>query len=139
MIVVLVACAKRKHDAPAPARDLYLGRTFRAARRYAERQGDWWFILSAKHGLLEPDTVVAPYDMALGDLSASERRAWGHRVVDRLDVTRGDHVIILAGREYTDPIVPLLDRRGLEILIPLAGKNHGERYRWFMRDYGDRQ
>ena len=137
MIVVLVACAKRKHTLPVAARDLYRGRLFRAARRYAERQGDWWFILSAKHGLVEPATVLEPYDLSLDELTARERRAWGRAIVDRLNVGRGDYAVMLAGRRYVDPIAPLLEGRGVHVLTPLAGMASGERYRWFLRDYGD--
>src|SRR3546814_7260194 len=63
--VFLVACVAAKLDRPAPARDLYASPWFQKARAYVERQGGAWFILSAKHGLIAPETVIAPYDETL--------------------------------------------------------------------------
>jgi hypothetical protein len=59
--VGLVACSRLKADRPAPARELYVSPLFRAARAYAERRHGpgRWFILSAHHGLVDPDTVLA--------------------------------------------------------------------------------
>lgn len=76
--VFLVACVAAKLDRPAPARDLYASPWFQKARAYVERQGGAWFILSAKHGLTAPETVIAPYDETLGAMQAGERRqlAW---------------------------------------------------------------
>src|SRR5690606_20391996 len=53
--VILIGCAKRKHPAAAPARDLYASPLFRKGRAYAEHAEVPWFILSAKHGLVAPD------------------------------------------------------------------------------------
>src|SRR3546814_2942975 len=64
--VFLVACVAAKLDRPAPARDLYASPWFQKARAYVERQGGAWFILSAKHGLIAPETVIARYDETLG-------------------------------------------------------------------------
>lgn len=38
---------------------------FRGRRAYVERTCDRWFVLSAKYGLVESETVVAPYDQTL--------------------------------------------------------------------------
>src|SRR3546814_2674569 len=59
---------------PAPARDLYASPWFQKARAYVERQGGAWFILSAKHGLIAPETVIARYDETLGAMKAGARR-----------------------------------------------------------------
>ena len=79
--VGLLACGRLKADRPLPARELYVSPLFRAARAYAERRygPDRWLILSARHGLVDPETVLAPYDLSLHQLSAAERQAWGDR------------------------------------------------------------
>ena len=52
----LISCTKSKRDEPAPPRDLYEPSTlFQKAREYCENTYDEWYILSAKHGLLDPD------------------------------------------------------------------------------------
>lgn len=63
--VFLVSCVAEKRPAPSVARDLYRSPWFLKARGLAEREGAAWFILSAEHGLVEPDDVVAPYDRTL--------------------------------------------------------------------------
>jgi hypothetical protein len=65
MRLALVSCVKRKASGPRPAKDLYVSPLFRALRTYAETSSDTWYILSAEHGLLHPETVVAPYERTL--------------------------------------------------------------------------
>jgi len=61
--VVIAQCTGSKRDEPAPARDLYdESAYFRRQREYAVARGDVWFIQSAKHGLLAPETEIEPYD-----------------------------------------------------------------------------
>src|SRR3954451_23713197 len=81
---VLVGCVAKKHTEGAPAKDLYRSTLWRGRRRYAESTGLPWFILSALHGLVEPDQHLDPYNVALTDLSASERREWCEGVVAHL-------------------------------------------------------
>lgn len=65
LTIALVGCGKSKLDHAAPARQLYTGSLFVAASRWAA-ECDGWFILSAKFGLLDPETVVEPYEVRLG-------------------------------------------------------------------------
>jgi hypothetical protein len=56
MEIGLVSCTKSKREHAAPPQDLYdESAFFRKARQYARANHDDWYILSAKHGLLEPD------------------------------------------------------------------------------------
>lgn len=68
--VVVIACAAQKLDQSAPAAELYQSANFalnlRAARVLAERAGGRVLILSALHGLVELDMVLAPYDVKMG-------------------------------------------------------------------------
>lgn len=69
--LVLIPCAAAKLDTAAAARDLYDSANFRhalaAAEATAADQGDTKvMILSAEHGLVELDTVLAPYDTKMG-------------------------------------------------------------------------
>lgn len=125
----LVACGKGKLDRPAPARELYNGALFRKASAYCEATYDGWFILSAKHGLIDPETVVAPYDLSLSHLSPDERRAWAKRVVadlrrrDLMDATLHLH----AGEKYARPLAPLLGATDR----PLIGLGIGRQLAWY--------
>jgi hypothetical protein len=83
-VIGLVGCVKTKRDHAAPARDLYISPLFRGRRAYVERTCARWFILSAKHGLVEPDTLLEPYDVTLDSASPRERRAWSVGVLEAL-------------------------------------------------------
>lgn len=69
--VFIVPCGDAKLSHAAPARDLYTGSQFRyvfpLAEAAAERTGGEVFILSALHGLVEPDRVLEPYSKKMGD------------------------------------------------------------------------
>jgi len=126
---VIVGCGKQKRDHPTEARDLYTSTYFGAKRTYAEAVGDWWHILSAKHGIIPPDYVIDPYDVTVSDLTDDE---WCDRVAARLpdDVVdrfaRVDRVEVLAGRAYVDPIRDLLaDRIDADVVYPFEDAGLG--------------
>jgi hypothetical protein len=106
MRVGLVGCVKSKQSQAAPARELYVSPLFRGRRAWVERTCDRWFILSAKHGLVEPDRVLAPYDEILMDLPRAVRRAWSAGVVQALEHAIGQVsgvvIELHAGSAYLD-------------------------------------
>lgn len=122
--VGLVACSKSKAAAPVPARDLYTGTLFKRARAYCERVCGRWYILSAEHGLVHPEQVIAPYEKTLKTASALEREAWGQRVLEQLRVGLGAervwHFVFLAGRDYRENLPLELFALGVHSL-PLKG------------------
>jgi 5-methylcytosine-specific restriction endonuclease McrA len=89
-----------------PAADLYISPLFVGRREIVERSCDRWFILSALHGLVAPEELVAPYDQTLSAASRRERRRWSAQVVaalrEELDQLRGITFEIHAGSAYTD-------------------------------------
>jgi hypothetical protein len=133
--IVLVACARTKLNVPAPARDLYVSPLFRKSRSYAERLGVPWFILSAEHGLLPPDQLVAPYERYLPNTPDSYRTAWGLWTVERLALLTGaldGRVIeVHAGAAYVDAIAPRLAAKGAQVIDRLKGLTLGARLAWY--------
>lgn len=133
--LVLVGCVKQKLDHPAAARDLYISPLFAKERAYAEASGAPWFILSAEHGLVAPDEVLAPYDLRLSKTPSEYRRAWGIRVVNRLGEVagplNGKRIEVHAGSAYIDPIRPLLTQHGAYVVEPFAGLKLGPRLAWY--------
>lgn len=131
MRVALVSCVKSKLDRPALAKDLYTSALFRALRAYAEDNANEWFILSAEHGLVEPDLVLAPYERTLNRMPKAQRDEWAARVKDELAarIPTGTDVIILAGERYREALVPFLRGRGHRVEIPLEGLSFGRQLR----------
>jgi hypothetical protein len=132
MRVALVSCVKSKQPLPAPAKDLYTSPLFRSLRRYAEHNADRWFILSAEHGLVDPEQVLAPYEKTLNNARKDERAAWARRVQTRLEAVLppGAEVIILAGERYREYLVPFLKSRGHEVSVPLEGMPFGKQLQY---------
>jgi hypothetical protein len=133
--VILVGCVKLKQDRPAPAKDLYRSTLWQRRRRYAEASGCLWLILSAKYGLLDPEKRIQPYDLALGQLSAKERRSWGDQVVrqleDRLGAIAGTTFEVHAGAPYVRSIEPGIVQSGGRISAPLAHLGQGKQLAWY--------
>ena len=121
--VLVIACGSRKIPTPAPARDLYVGSLFRAARAAAEADGRPWLICSAAHGLLTPDTVIAPYERALGSSRADIARLAGLIAAQRPPPV----VEAWTPRRYTAALAHAGVRIGA---APLAGLGIGHQLTW---------
>lgn len=132
--LVLIACCGRKLGHAAPAGQIYQSVLFKKSWRYALQRvpAGRIRILSAQHGLLEPDRVIRSYDATLNAMTPAGRRIWSAAVVRSL-ATQGwpDHIIILAGsryREWVDQAPP-----GVEIEIPMAGMGIGQQLGFLTR------
>ena len=81
-------------------------------------------MLSAKHGLLEPDDVVARSTLEIDDQSAAYRTAWGEWVAaqlgDRVQLD-GVTVEVHGGVDFAQPLRQPLARRGAALDLPLPG------------------
>jgi hypothetical protein len=108
MTSILVSCVGEKLGFPAPARRLYRSDWFVKAAIYAEthraKHGSEWWILSAKHGLVDPDEVIEPYNETLNEKYKEQREDWAQWVCNVL-VTQPQHghgsghtAMILAGQ-----------------------------------------
>jgi cytoplasmic iron level regulating protein YaaA (DUF328/UPF0246 family) len=130
--IALVSCVSKKQSIALPAKSLYLSDWFKKASAYAIQNADHWYILSAKYGLLDPDTVIEPYDETLNIMPIAARRLWGKEVLENLlqKTEEGDKLIFLAGQRYREFLIQPLKSRGYQIEIPMAGLRIGEQLRW---------
>ena len=128
----LVSCVSAKQYAAAPARNLYVSAWFRKARACIEALGCPWYILSAKHGLLDPDAMIDPYDETLNALSTDRRRTWAHGVIEDLDprLSGVGAVTVFAGLAYREFLETDLRGRGLELHVPMQGMRIGQQLSW---------
>jgi hypothetical protein len=129
--VGLVGCAAQKLDHPARARDLYVSQLFRKASAYAELTCDRWYVLSAKHGLVHPDTILEPYDVRLDTAKTSlTRRAWTAKVRLQLFVELGGienvTLIALADEQYRT----VLFGSPWPSEVPMKGPGIGQQLGW---------
>lgn len=135
--ICLVGCVKTKRSEPAPAQDLYISDLFKKRRAYVQSAGGRWFILSAQHGLVAPDDVLEPYDMALKEQPAQYRDRWGRQVVEalleRLGSLEGRLFEVHAGAAYVDALRQPLTAAGGGLLLPLAGLTQGQQLSWYLQ------
>ena len=133
--IILVACAAGKRDVPQSACDLYESQLFAASRAYAEARSARWYILSALHGVIEPDQVIAPYERTLNEMPIAERREGARSVNEKLSLLLppGSLVEVLAGKKYRESIVPFLRATGFTVHEPLARLRVGEQVQWLKR------
>jgi hypothetical protein len=136
MEIGLVSCVKTKQDEPATPKNLYTSSYFGKMRAYAERYHDDWWILSAKHGLLYPDSdPIEPYDETLSGAQAARKREWAEKVAKQLDteglLSEDVTLVFHAGKDYYDELLPLIEDSGVSIEIPTEGLGIGETQAWY--------
>ena len=133
--IALVSCVKSKRVAASPARDLYTSQLFRGLSAYAEAHADAWYILSAEHGVLRPDDVIAPYEKTLTTMRKRDRVAWAGRVQPQLleILPSSAEVILLAGARYREGIEFFLRQHGFSVSTPMEGLGIGKQLQWLNR------
>jgi hypothetical protein len=135
--VLLLGCVKNKASAPQRAKDLDVSDLFSKRRRYANRRGVPWFVLSAEHGLLLQNDLVAPYDVLMRAQPASYRSAWGAWVIERLRRELGGELTgvrleVHAADAYAEALIKPGHAAGAAVIRPLLGLRHGEQLAWYL-------
>lgn len=119
--LVVVTCTGPKLDQPAPAGRLYTGASHKlpreAAAAIAERTGARVAIVSALHGLLDLDQLVAPYEQQLGKPGAVEAAT----VAGQLRAAGVRRVVALTSNPYAALLAEAARLAGVELVAPLAG------------------
>ena len=133
--VFLVSCGKNKKESPARAEDLYVSSRFRIVRKLIESVGSPWFILSAKHGLLPSDKIIESYDQTLKGKPVSEHKAWAEKVAKQMDslLPPTEAIVILAGKDYYECLMPYLKGRFANVTIPMEGMDDYEHSNWLKK------
>jgi hypothetical protein len=131
--LVIVPCGARKLPEPAPAGQLNTGSYHAACRRAAAALTgpDRILILSALHGLLPLDRVIAPYELRMGQ-PGTVSTATLREQAEQLRLVDQPHVIVLAGRAYTTAALtvwphattPLAGAGGLGRQLGGPGRHH---------------
>lgn len=126
--VGLVAGTTAKLEKPAPAGEMYQSPVFKKAAAYCQRNYDRWFILSAKHGLLDPKFVIDPYEASLKSMSREERARWAEMVLGQIArLTRPDATFYFhTGQRYREFLVGQLPA-----VLPFEGLTIGQQLAWY--------
>lgn len=134
MKIVLISCGKDKRDYTCKASDLYCGKLFKMVLRYAKSlNADKIYILSAKHGLVDLDEYISPYDYSLCKQKKAIRQAWASMVVEQMKQhnisLENDEFIITTGEKYYEFLIPYMKH----YTIPTKGLTIG----WLRHFYSE--
>lgn len=131
--VVCISCVKSKRGRRSRAGELYTSPLFRLALAYAKSlRPDRILVLSSKHGVLDLDDEVDPYELTLNRMGKADRMAWSEKVLDQLrrraDLDK-DEFVFLAGQRYRENLVPHIRHAS----VPMEGLAFGEQLAWLKR------
>jgi len=134
--LVLIGCVKSKLPGRHKAKELFTSPLFLGRRRRAEAVGVPWFVLSAKYGLLSPESEVDCYDVSLNTAGRAERRQWSANVLEQLKKAvgslSGKVVEVHAGAAYRSyGLVEGLETQGATVIVPLEHARRGEQLAWY--------
>lgn len=118
-----------------PAHHLYAGNLFTQSFKLAEEIADDVHILSALHGLVNPHSKLAPYDLGLNMMTKRQRSEWGRGVATSLSSLYEDdgiHLIFFAGRMYIDPVIEAISQFHYPWTYsnPMSGLGLFQRNKW---------
>ena len=92
-------------------------------------------MLSSQWGLIDPDQIIAPYDMYLAEQPASYRRTWDMSVVEQLHarhpLTVRSVVEIHAGNAYIKALKSPLGSMGITVTKPVDVTTLGRILQWY--------
>lgn len=125
MKVALISCGKAKREGSWPAKDLYTSSRFRKCIKLAERDFDAYFILSALHGLVRPETKIENYNVTMKDLSKEDALNWAWKVTGEINkqVPKSAELHLFAGKAYFNGLGQGLEAYSLH--YPLLGMKPG--------------
>lgn len=87
--LIVVGCGSKKAEKPKKAKNLYTSTYFELKKEYAEQSSYDWKILSAKHGLINPEKKIEPYDTKIED-----------RKPEITGIKDYEEIEVLAGKNY---------------------------------------
>jgi hypothetical protein len=125
----LISCSKSKGGHSDLARNMYVSPLYRKSVMVAEGWGLSFSILSAKHGLLDPDEVIEPYDLTLKGASKQFKSEWARRVYAQIksSIDPKKQLIVLAGDDYYAPLVEAGADHLMNFFAPMRGLSLGNR------------
>ena len=137
-LYALIGCGSSKQKGRMPAGELYSSTYFEKKREFAEQLCDKWRIVSAKYGIVHPNTLILNYDASIDDVDINEWMDAVEEGFEELDWREGDEVWALIGQRYLDvgaedgrSLRKLLNRSEPDIYYPFEQTSGiGEQNQW---------
>jgi cytoplasmic iron level regulating protein YaaA (DUF328/UPF0246 family) len=135
--VAIISCVSKKKKGSYPAKELYDSPLFKYAYKYAKKECDKIFIISAKYGLIGENDIISDYDLSVKQMKKRQKMIWADTVNKQIQAKITEPVVlqIHAGREYTEYLLyPLSGRYPIELI--LDGYMIGQRLQWYKKEVG---
>lgn len=124
--IVLISCVSQKLSYREKVRYLYTSTLFKLNLKYAESlKPDEIYVLSAKHGLIDLNQEISPYEQTLNNMPVAEVKEWAEGVLESLSsiaTLNEDEFTFLAGDKYRKYLLPHIKN----VSLPLKGLRIGE-------------
>ncbi|HHR5658199.1 TPA: DUF6884 domain-containing protein [Klebsiella pneumoniae] len=114
--LIIMACSATKGRQAAPAMDLYQGVMYSTFRANAPAARPAVVILSAKHGFIEADRVIEPYEQRMTEARADEMIA-ELAGFDSAEWPAGVHSILLAGGKTYRRVMRAAIKRRIDLCL----------------------
>ena len=142
MKTALISCTKSKQNYSCTAKELYSkSDLFRKEYRFAKTFADKIYILSAKHGLVDENEVLTPYNQTLCGAKVNIKKEWSEMVLHQMEQTfdlNYDELIFLAGRNYTAYLIPTLrEKYNAKIILPLENVGSIGKQKQYLKNIED--
>ncbi len=132
-VLIITACSKNKlgcdSSISAPAKEMYQGTLFKKVKLFAEVMNFDYRIISAEHGLVEPDEKIKGYDKKLRTNGDIEYIRSGVEEKIKEEFSHYDKIVVVAGEKYREVLMNVFDERfyflkarGIGDLISIVSK-----------------
>lgn len=131
--LIVIGCGRDKTSIATAARNLYVSDRFQRSLTVAQKLTAPFAILSAKHGVVDPDRILDPYDLDLSHLSDADQRLWANLAIEQLAKhAEGRSICILATGPYVSRLVEAnrARRQPLKIISPWLKLERPDRLAW---------
>lgn len=110
--IALISCCKNKKNIRCKVKNLYISKSFISNMALVEKMSlSDRYVLSAKHGLLEMDQEIEPYDVVLTSFDQEYIKNWAISIAERLshkeDLNK-TKFYIFANEDYYQPLIEYL-------------------------------
>ncbi|WP_146144831.1 DUF6884 domain-containing protein [Phreatobacter cathodiphilus] len=131
--LMVLGCGRNKLTTRASAQSLYTSSRFRQSVDIAKQLNAPFVILSAKHGIVDSNAILEPYDLDLSILSEDDRLVWGEKALsDLAALASGRSITVLAESNYAQPLLQANKARlePLTIVSPWVELSQPDRDLW---------
>lgn len=130
-MIVFIGCVKLKQNKSCTAETLYNSTLFKCALNYAKKlKPRKIFILSAKHGVLELNDVIAPYNETLNTKTKREKQLWAYKCYCQLkekEINFNEPVVWLCGENYRKYLMQKFTNNS----VPIEGLGLGKQLKFY--------